>query len=949
MTLLKRSKVVLFVGSLFVATGLLTAQQPATPAAAQAAALGLQQAIPVNPQITVGALPNGLRYYVRANKQPEKRAELRLVVKAGSILEDDDQQGLAHFVEHMAFNGTKNYPGDGVVQFLQSLGMRFGADVNAYTSFNETVFMLTVPTDQPNVLDKSMLILEDWARNVTFDPKEIDKERGVVTEEWRVRRGAAARTQEKAWPVLLKGSRYVDRLPIGKTDIIQNFTPDTLKRFYADWYRPDLMAVVAVGDFDGAAVEAMIKTHFAPLTAPTSARRRPVYDVPNHTGTVFAINTDKETTSTMVELDNLLPAREEGSVGVYREKIVDRLFSSMLSSRLSEISQQADAPFMMAFAGRGAFVAPTKDTASLVAIVKDGGVEKGVEALVAEAERVTKFGFTATELDRQRQEILTNYERMVTQKDARTSASHAAEYIRNFLTGESLPGPDLENALQRRFLPGVTLDEVNKVARAWFSDQNRMVVINAPEKAGLTMPDEAKVAAAIATGSTKALVAYTDTVGTQPLLETTPTPGAVVKTSTRSPGITEWELANGVKVVLMPTKFRADEIVFRATSPGGTSLASDADYIPASTASALVAAGGVGTFSSIDLNKKLTGKVAGAAPFIGELESSLSGSSSGKDLETTFQLIYLRFTAPRADPAIFAVRASQQKASLANLSVSPDIAFNRAITAVMGQNHPRRQVATAATVDQWNLEKSMAFYKERFADASGFTFIFVGDFEVPAIQPLVERYLGSLPSLRRRETWKDVGARLPTGVIERTVEKGIEPKSQVALVFNGPFVYDQTQRVAIRALTQVLQTRLRDTIREELGGTYSVTVSFGFQKIPNSEFTMTIQFGSDPTRTGDLVKRVLQEVEVLKTSGPSAQQVADVSAALLREFETNSKLNPYLLSQMVGKYEYGEDPATLWLVPDYYKKIDVAMVQQAARTYLDGANRVQVTLVPEKK
>ncbi len=928
-------------------TGSIASQKAAT---AQPQSTSLAQQMPVDPQITIGKLSNGLRYYIRANKKPEHRAELRLAIKAGSILEDDDQQGMAHMVEHMAFNGTKNFPKNELIQFIESLGMRFGADLNAYTSFDETVYMLQVPTDKPEAVDKSMLILEDWAHNVTFDQTEIDKERGVVMEEWRGRLGAGARIQDKIFPIMFKGSRYADRIPIGKPEIIQNGKAERLRKFYSDWYRPDLMAVVAVGDFDKTAIEKLIKSHFSSIPAVSKPRPRPTFDIPDHPGTVYAITTDKEATSTSVAIDNILPSREQGAIAVYRQEIVDRLFSGMLSARFQEIAQKPDAPFVVAGAGRGGFLARSKDAASLNALVKENGVEKGLEALLVEAERVSRFGFTATELDRQKQNTLRGYEQALAEKDNNESDSLADEYIRNFLEDEPLPAIADEYALHQRFLPSITLAEVNKIAKEWYSDRNRLVIVTAPEKSGLVMPDEGKLAAAMKAAEAFELKPYVDTVSTGALLDSIPAPGTIARTTTNeAAGITEWVLSNGVKVVLKPTTFKADEILFRATSPGGTSLASDKDYIPANTATQVITAGGLGKFNSTDLRKLMTGKVASATPFIGELEEGLGGSSSLKDLETMFQLIYLRFTHPRADTEAFTVQANRARTMLTNQSAIPEFAFYEALTKARYQNHLRRRFSTAAMVDEWDLDKSLAFYKDRFADASDFTFVFVGSFDLATMKPFVERYLGGLPSLHRKETWKDVGARTATGVIEKRVEKGIEPKSLNAIIFSGPFEYEQADRVAIRAMSEVLQTRLLETIREELGGTYSISASPGYQRIPNPEYSISIQFGCAPERADDLIKRVFQEIESLKTKGPTEKQVADEKEALLREFETSSKLNNYLLSQILARYQSGEDPAGVWKVPEFYKKIDAAMIQQAAKKYLNTKNYLEVTLVPEKK
>ena len=938
-----RTRLLLLTSSILLASFLTS---PSQLARAQA----LSDPMPVDPQITIGTFANGMRYYIRANKKPEKRAELRLVVKAGSILEDDDQQGLAHLVEHMAFNGTKNFPKNEVVTFLESLGMRFGADVNAYTSFDETVYMLTVPTDKPEMMDRALQILEDWAHNLSFESAEIEKERGVVMEEWRLGRGAGRRMLDKIFPVILKGSRYADRLPIGKPEIIQNGKQERIKQFYADWYRPDIMAVVAVGDFDKAAMEKMLTNHFASIPAATSPRRRQTYDVPDHAETSYAIATDKEASNTTVEIDTLLPARPEGTVGAYRQKTVDRLFSGLLSARLSEIAQQPNPPFTFAFAGRGSFFARSKDSAVLNALVKEDAIERGLDTLLTEAERVARFGFTATELDRQKQSVLRNYERLALEKENRVSASRADEYVRNFLANETLPTADDEYSLHSRFLPGVTLDEINKIAREWFPDRNRMVVVRAPEKAGLVIPDQAKLAAVLKATGAKDLKPYVDAIAGATLLDSIPNPGKVSKSVTKeSVGITEWELSNGVKVVLKPTTFREDEILLRATSPGGTSLAADKDYIPASTASQVIPAGGVGKFNSIDLRKFMTGKVAGVTPFINEIQEGFSGSSSRRDLETMFQLIYLRFTAPRADMNAFNAQASQMKTILGNQAADPGFAFSSALMSARYQNHLRRRFPTPEMIDEWNLDKSMAFYKDRFADASDFTFVFVGSFDLATIKPLVERYLGSLPSIKRKESWKDVGVRTPDNVVVKKVEKGVEPKSSSAIVFSGPFEFDQAHRVSMRAMAEILQRRLLETIREDLGGTYGINASPGYERFPNQTYSITIQFGSSPTRTDELIKRVFQEIEAFKTNGPTDQQVADERETLLRDFENNSKLNSYILNELSGRYANGEDPAVLWSIPDYYKKIDKAMIQEAARTYLNTNRYVEVMLFPEKK
>ena len=953
MTFRKTTLMLIFLSTFFAQLWSVIASPQAAPvpsqAEAQAKALSLAQQMPVDPRITIGRLPNGLRYYIRVNQLPEKRAELRLAVNAGSVLEDKDQLGLAHFVEHMSFNGSTHFPGQSIFQFMESLGMRAGPDVNAFTSFDETVYMLQVPTEKPEVMNKAFLVLEDWAHNLSFDPKEIDKERGVIVEEWRLGRGAGARMRDKQLPILLKGAQYAERLPIGTRESIETFKHDALKRFYSDWYRPDLMAVVAVGDFDKAAIENLIKQHFAAIPAAKVPRLRPSYNVPDHPGTLYAIATDKETTMTSVAVYNKLPLREQGSVDTYRYKILNRLAAGMLSRRLSDLSQQPDSPFVMAAMGWSVFMR-TKEAAIMNAVPKQGSIDRALETLLVEAVRVERFGFTATELEREKRETLRTYERYLAEIDKHPSASLADELVRNFTQKETLPGPPLEYALHQRFLPEITLDEVNKVAKDWMSDRNRVVMVSAPDKTGIAVPDEARLAAVVKGVGAREIAAYVDTAGDLVLLAEVPEPGKIVKVTNKEAfGITEWDLSNGVKVVLKPTNYKQDEIVFRATSPGGTSLASDQDFISARTAAAVMAAAGLGKLSAIDLRKVLAGKIASANTLISELEEGLIGSGSPKDLETLFQLIYLRFTAPRSDPAAFAAYTAQGKTVLANQKASPAYAFNETLQAALTQDHPRARPLTAEMIDQMDLEKSLAFYKERFGDASDFTFVFVGSFDSDTMKPFVERYLASLPSLRRNETWKDVGIHPPAGVVEKAVRKGIEPQSQSAVVFTGPFKYDRDQRVAIRALGMVLDTILRGVLREDLSGTYGVSISPGYTVIPRQEYSLAIQFGCNPQRTEELVKVVFREIENLKKNGPSEKQVSDVREALLRDFETNSKQNSYLLSQIYLRYQVPSDLGEFFGLADYYKTLNAKMIWDAARAYLNTDNYVKVTLLPETK
>jgi zinc protease len=920
----------MWLAALGLATGSLVGAAQAPPAAGSVPALG--QKLGVDRAIATGVLRNGLRYYVRTNKTPEHRAELRLVVNAGSVLEDDNQRGFAHLVEHMAFEGTRHFPRAMVVGFLQSLGVGFGPHLNAETTFDETIYQLQVPTDQPGVLDRSVAILRDWASDVAFDPAGVQRERQIVTEEWRQGLGASARLLAEEQPILLQGSRYADRLPIGHMDVVQAATADQLRAFYTAWYRPDLMSVIVVGDFDRAALVKLVGETFGALANPSRERPRLTYAVPERPGTRFAIASDREATNTTVSTYVLAPAQDSSTVGGYRRQLTEQLFSALMNARFGELARLPDAPFVAAGAERTLFV-HGEQASVMTALVPETGIARGLQTMIAEIHRVARDGFTTTELDRVKLGFTALIDRVLAQQDTRQSSALAAEYIRAFTTGEALPSLVDEMALRRSLLSGIAVADVNALAAGWSPDRNRTIVVSTGQKASVTIPDAAALSAAIAASATS-LPKYVDAVVSAPLLETPPVRGRVAQTAARRQGITEWLLSNGVKVVLKPTTFIQDEIVFRAFAFGGTSLASDQDLVAAETASTVVAVGGAGRLSAAELNKVLTGKVARADPFITSTAQGLSGGSTSRDLETLLQLIYLRFTAPRVDPVSFGVVQSQLRTLLANQQSQPEAMLSRALTQLMTQNHPRARPLSADLVGTMNMDRSLTFYKDRFADASGFTFVFVGSFDPNTLRPLVERYLGGLPSTRRGETWRDLGIRFPTGVAEATVEKGLEPKGEVAIVFAGPATVSATNDVALQALARVVQGRLFGLLRQQLGGTYSVAASAAIGRIPTSEYTVTIRFSCDPARTAELSARVFDDIGALKRDGPSRSQVADVVQSFQRDFETN---------------EASLDAAAVFALPDLYNAISPESIQDGAATYLDTDHYVKVTLVPEKK
>src|SRR5580765_8358697 len=900
--------------------------------ATSVASYPLSADMPVDPEVLIGGLPNGLRFYIRPNPKPAREAEVRLVVKAGSVLEDDDQRGLAHFVEHMQFQGSRHFPGQTIDNFLASIGLSIGSDANAATSFDDTQYSLRVPTDRPEILDQALTVLEDWAGGALFADAAIERQRAIVLAEWRRNLGADERTADKLRHVQLEGSRYADRPPVGDPAVIQTAQREQLVRFYRDWYRPDLMAVIVVGDVDKNAVASMIRQHFSAIDNPASERPRPIFDVPEHASTRYAVLTDKESTTTAVSLSDLRPARNQGSIGGYRDILKDQLFAQMLGDRLGEAAQGERPPFLRAAAGRGLFPAPkTRDEATLQAMVPNDGVARGLDALVSELKRVTTFGFTATELDRAKQASLAASERAAEESPDRESSSRADEYTRNFLQREALPTIWQELAFHRRFLPEITLNEMNALATDWFPEANRLVVALTPDVAGRVPPTESQLAAAVETASARAVTAYVDEGAGRALLEHPPAKGRIVKTVLKG-DVTEWTLSNGATVALLPTTLKADQILFRATAPGGTSLASDADFFSARVADDVIPAGGIGTFSQVVLDKLVNGKSLAVQPFIGEIREGMRGGS-----------------APRADPTAFAAMKAAALAMLADQSASPDVLFNQTLVSALSGNDPRRQPETSASVAKWNLDTSLAFYKARFADASNFTFVFVGSFTLEAMRPLVETYIASLPATRAHETWRDQGVRPPAGVVQTTVRKGIAPKSEVAIVFSGPFEFTPQGRLALQTATLLLQGRLSDTIREQLGATYAISAESETSRYPRPEYRITIQWTCDPAQVESLVPRVLQEVAAVRDTPLTENQMTRIRSYLQRELERSSQDNAYLLDQILRRYETGES-LNRGVVSEQAAEIlalTSGAVTRAAVRYLDPARYVRVTLMPD--
>jgi zinc protease len=905
--------------------------------------------LPTDPKVRIGTLANGIHYYIRQNARPEKRAELRLVVNAGSILEDDSQRGLAHFIEHTAFNGTTNFRKNDLVSYLQSIGVRFGADLNAYTGFDETVYILPVPTDTARILDKAFDILEDWAHGQVFDSTEVVNERGVVLEEWRGNRGASERMMQKWLPIAFRGSRYAVRIPIGSDTIIKAAQPSQLRRFYRDWYRPDLTAVVAVGDFDPAKIEALIRQHFSSIPKATNPKPRTEATIPDNATPLVAIATDKEAQGSSVELDFKMHKPAMKTVGDYRRMLIQDLAIGMFNNRFNEITQKPGAPFLGAGATVGNFFARNTDVFSVGASVKDGGILEGAEALLTETKRAQQYGFLETELARAKTNMARGYERAYAEREKTESGSLVGEYVSNYLTGEVIPGIEYEYQLVQQLLPGITLADVNAATKSWITDKNRVIIAMAPDKPGVAVPTEAQLLGVFDKAAKATVAAYTENVSTGALIDPLPAAGRVVSEAKRDDiGATTWTLSNGMKVIVKPTDFKADQVLLSASAEGGTSLAGDADYMSSVLAAQAMAMSGVGKLGAIDLQKKLAGKAANASVSFSETGTTITGVASPKDLETMFQLLYLRVTAPRLDMDRWAAFKQQVEPYFANRGTDPDEVYGDTISVVRSQGHFRDRPLTAATFGEVDPNKSLEFYRARTSNLGNATFAIVGNVTLDELKPLVERYIASIPS-GKTETFRDVNRTPPPGITEKVVKKGTEPKANTRWYFEGPAEYTPQNRFTLRALNELLQMRLNDVLREQLGGTYSPSAGGSIDRTPKGEYTFVIDYGSSPENVDKLSKSVLQIIDSLQKTGPTPSEVEKVREQITRAREVEVKTNEYWVGNLVARDRAGEDISGLGAPYDLFlKNLTAGQIQAAAKKYLDTAHYMKFVLLPEK-
>lgn len=914
-------------------------------------AINLNDTIPVDPKVSKGVLENGLTYYVRANSEPQNRAELMLVVKAGSVDEDDDQKGLAHFAEHMAFNGTKNFPKNELINYFESIGMQFGPEINAYTSFDETVYMLKVPLDSAIYMEKGLQVLFDWASQVTDADEEIEKERGVIREEWRGGRNASFRMMQQYLPVLLHNSRYADRLPIGEIDIIENAPPETLRRFRNDWYRPDLQAIIVVGDFNQEAMVQMVREKFSAIPAPENPRRKDFFDIPPHKETLVSIATDPEAQYPMAYVIHKHPLETVKTVQEYRQTIIRSLYNSMINSRLAELTQQAEPPFIAGQSSFSDMFGPMSVYQS-VAVGHPGKVEEGLEAVLLENERVRKFGFTETELERNKRSLLNYIEKAYKERDKQKSIAYAEEYKRNFLmTEEPIPGIEKEYEYFQQFVPGIGLDEVNRLADEWITLENRVVIVTAPEVEGMKVPSEAEVLALLERVGQIEVEPYDDSIDDVPLISEEPWASPVVaEKKIEVVDAVEWTLQNGARVVVKPTPFKEDEILFSAWSPGGTSLYDIDEALSADMSATIMSMSGVSGFDNITLDKMLADKVFSLSPYVSQLREGFNGNSSVNDVEVMLQMVYLYFTEPRFDETSFQSYMVRMAGMLQNRSASPDAALQDTLSVVLADYHERARPMTVELLKEADFNKVENIARERFSNAADFVFFFVGTIDTAYLKPLVEKYIGGIPYLDETETWRNLGINPPEGVVTKRVQKGQEPRSTQYIVFHGDFEYSSENAIEIDAVGRILSTRLLEEIREERSGVYSIGARPSSSKFPDEEYTITISYGTDPGKLDELKQAVFDEIRDFITNGPTEEELAKAKEQMLRERELALRENRFWLNVLSNTYylrdgDFSEFGRFNKLVTD----LTVSSVKNAFGKYFDFEKYVSVALEPAQQ
>lgn len=918
------------------------------------AQVDLNSSAPSDPNVKKGVLKNGLTYYIRSNKEPKDRASFYIIQNVGAMLENDDQNGLAHFLEHMAFNGTKNFPEKALIGSLEKHGVKFGENLNAYTSLDETVYNISdVPTTNTNYLDSCLLMLHDWSHYLTLSDKEIDEERGVIREEWRTRRNAGFRIYRKTADYVFKDSKYSKRDAIGDMNIINNFKYDVLRQYYKKWYRPDLQAIAVVGDFDASQMEQKVKELFSEIPAVQNPATREFFPVPDHEAPIFGLATDPEETTSSINIFIKHPsiAPKDKNLGTWRQDIMNGLYSSMFGDRIAEILQQKNPPFINASVGYGPFLARTCDFYMISADARNNDEATALAAIMKENARVVQHGFTATELERAKSNLLTQIESSYKSRDKRSNDSYCREMSRNFTVNEPMPGIEYEYDFYKKLLPGITLDEINALAPKWMTKENRTIVIAGPEKADIKHLTEAETFAIIDKAENTPVEAYVDKVPVKTLMPVLPQGGKVVAVK-QLPEFKaeEWKLSNGARVVYRYSDLNKDQMLLSVQSPGGTSLLSK-EYLPSAMYTAsLVDAFGVADYDPMTLNKILTGKNVSLNLSLGELSEGMSGRCSPKDFESLLQLVYLYFEKPRFDQTIYTSTMDRIKSMLQNAQNNPRKVMSDSLTLLVKNYNPRVFLQNLDNLNKVSLDKVRQIYLDRFKNASDFTFYFVGNLQPEEAKPLVERYIGSIDAGNRKEHWVDHHLVPPYGMIRRNIPiKQDVSKATIVILYSGKIPYTAETDLKMSILKGILDIRYVASVREKEGGTYGVGVMGNVAKLPEQQYRLLMSFECDPAKAAHLTPIIYQELDEIANKGPLPEDFDKVIKNLKKVRTESFRENGFWLNALNSYYWENEDivaPSSFESIIDKVKPSDI---KAFTKTLLKGKNRMEITFQSEKK
>lgn len=910
------------------------------------------QPLPLDPKIRYGKLDNGLTYYIRHNEEPKQRAEFHIAQNVGAILENDDQNGLAHFLEHMAFNGTKNFPDKGIINYFEKQGVKFGYDINAYTSLDQTVYRLSnVPTTRQAMLDSALLVLHDWSSFITLKGTEIDSERGVIREEWRTGNNANRRIWKKSNELRYPGSQYAKRDVIGDTAVINNFSHDVLRAYYKKWYRPDQQAIVIVGDVDVDLTEKKIKEMFADIPRKENFGERPIYTIADNKEPVVAIVTDPEAQQTQIRIDykkDILPSEVKLSMPGYAFSTINNLISMVMNERFEEISLQADAPFVGAYSYYGDIV-KSKDAFINIIIPKEGKELEGYKALVLEMEKLKRFGFTNAEVDRAKTNLLKNLEKSYNERDNQNSQDLAEEYIRNYLDSEPVPGIEAEYELVKMILPQITTDAINQTVKSYVVDDNVIITVSAPEKAEVKVPTKEQLLGVLADVEKAELTAKAEEEASRPLIDKTPKAGKVKKiTQNTAVETTEMTLSNGIKLVFKPTTFKKDEVSLRAFSEGGLSkIHNVADLPSASFATNIIAANGIGNFNAVDLGKALTGKIASVNPYISQYSEGMNGTSSVKDLETMLQLVYLYFTQPRKDDNSYGALVNMYRNSLANAEKNPNKAFGDSIRMTTTGHDPRVILQNLQMIDKLDQDKAIEIYKQRFANPADFTFVFVGNIDPnnKETQKLLATYLGGLKTTKAKETYDKVYKTTPKGEVKNYFNREMQTKkASNRIYYTADMPFNINTSTTVSAIADILDIRYLESIREKEGGSYGVGVYGTVNNVPKDEALLLMHFDTDPDKQAKLIGIIYKEINDIVNDGPLAEDLQKVKENLMKQYTQDLEQNSWWADALKSYYEDGINSYR-----DYKSAVNALspeLIQKTLKSIVDQKNVIEVVMKP---